>query len=446
MSNLADVSSHRDLPPYPGVAQGVWTLVVLVVAFLVSYLDRNVLGLMVTPVKISLKISDFEISLLVGLAFSLFYAIFGIPTGRMADRFNRKRLIVGGIILWSFATLSCGLVTSFFALFLCRMAIGVGESALGPASYSMLGDLFEPRKLVRATSILSLAATLSAGLALIADGKIIAFATRASALPLGLMNLAPWQRTFVLVSIPGFAMAVLLLAIREPQRRGQAPEHKDNESGVFAYLWEHRRLYTPIYLCGTGMAAMLANGLQWFPTHLIRTFGDTPAQAGVVLGTIQIVGAVVGTFLGLAITEIFFKRGYSDAPLRTVMVTAAITAVTAAVFLVPARPVTIFLWLISSIFQNSYYGNVVAALQIATPSRARGTTIAFLYFGINVIGFGVGSALIGAISDHLFPGVPRGIGYGLAIVGGGGTLVASYAAWRSLPHFRRARAMLESDG
>tara|TARA_B100000678_G_C18207622_1_gene502044 strand:- start:48 stop:1376 length:1329 start_codon:yes stop_codon:yes gene_type:complete len=421
---------------YPSLLAGSFTLGVLVLAFIVSFVDRQVLALLVNPIQADLGVGDFEMSLLVGFAFALFYCVLGIPLGKVADRTNRKRLIAFGIVLWSFATILCGFANSFVALFFFRMLVGVGEATLAPAGYSLLADTFPPHRLVRATAIFSLGGMLGAGVAMLVGGQVIDYATTAEQAPFGLDAFEPWQATFIIVGAPGFVVAGLILLAREPVRKGTA-KATEVSAKTLAYLWERRRDYAPIYAAATGMAVVSYGGLTWFPTHVIRTFGITAGEAGLILGSIQIVGAILGTLLGVMLTEKLIRMGHPDGHLRSVMITALFAAATLIAPLMGSLELTAAVWFLSTIFQNAYYGSLTAALQIITPNQSRGTNSAVFVLVITMFGLAVGSALIGGLAQFAFSDEPRGVGYGIAIVGTAAALFASASAWWGMKHYRQ---------
>ena len=158
---------------YPGFWQSSWLLFVLFIAYTLSFIDRQILTLLVDPIQKSIGLSDFEISLLHGFAFAIFFSIAGLPLGRLADHSNRRVIIGTGIATWSLMTALCGLTKSFSHLFVARMCVGIGEASLMPSAYSMLSDAFPPKKLNTAIAIFSMGGTLGTGLALIGGGALI---------------------------------------------------------------------------------------------------------------------------------------------------------------------------------------------------------------------------------------------------------------------------------
>lgn len=290
---------------YPSASRATATLAVLMLAYIVSFLDRQMLALMVDPIRADLGISDFQISLLQGLAFALFFAIMGIPLGRLSDRVTRTWLIAAGVVWWSVMTALCGLADGFTALFLFRMGVGLGEAALAPAAYSILGDSFPPHRLVRATSLFGQSATIGAGVSLLAGGQLVDGIARSGAAPYGL---ASWQLTFVVVGLPGLLVAALVLVIREPMRQNRAASHAAFGATV-RDLWAARSVLAPLYVSGTLLAIVNFGGIAWLPTHLIRRFGLSPGEVGLLLAPIHLVGSLIGAVVGAGLTEWMIRRG-----------------------------------------------------------------------------------------------------------------------------------------
>src|ERR1700688_1292291 len=198
-----------------------WYVVfILMVCYALSFVDRQILSLLVGPMKHDLAISDTRIGLLQGIAFAAFYSLMGLPLGRLADTRNRRNVIVVGIVLWSFLTGACSAARSFWSLFLARMGVGVGEATLSPSAFSLISDYFPKEKLGGALSVYSMGIFIVSGLALMAGGSVVDAVTRMPAVPLPLLgSVAPWRLTFLIVGAPGLAIALLLFTVREPIRR-----------------------------------------------------------------------------------------------------------------------------------------------------------------------------------------------------------------------------------
>src|SRR6185437_13950526 len=209
-------SSISSLSLYPWYATGV-----LMLAYVFSYLDRQILYLMVGPIRRDLHITDFEFSLLSGAAFGIFYTFMGLPIGWLADRVNRKKLIAVGVTAWSIMTILCGVAQSYGLLFLARIGVGVGEATLSPAAYSFLSDSFDKVRLPRAMSMYGLGLFIGAGLALIVGGEIIGAVDKWGDVSIPVLGtLRSWHLVFVMVGVPGLVVALWVSTLREPVRTG----------------------------------------------------------------------------------------------------------------------------------------------------------------------------------------------------------------------------------
>ena len=211
-------TSQNSMVPTNKTSEGyAWFVVfVLSLATIVSYIDRQVINLLVEPIKASLSISDTQISLLQGFSFAIFYAVLALPIARLADTGKRTRLINLGIITWTLATFSCGLAVGFWTLFFARVFVGAGEATLTPSSYSMIGDYFRKDRLPLAISLFVSASFLGSGVALIAGAYVIDAVEAFGIINLPLLGeLEPWQLIFMLVSLPSVLLLLLMRLVKE---------------------------------------------------------------------------------------------------------------------------------------------------------------------------------------------------------------------------------------
>ena len=207
-------------PAWPSNRRAWVTVFVLLAAYAVAFIDRQILTLLVEPIQRDLEITDTQFSLLSGLAFTLFYTLMGIPLGWLADRGSRRKLILVSVLFWSAMTAACGMAKSFGMLFLARIGVGVGEAGLSPAAFSMIADSFPPEKRSRALSLYAMGAVAGVGLALIIGGAVIGWASTAPPVVLPILGeLRTWQLAFLLVSLPGPVLAIAVWALREPKRQ-----------------------------------------------------------------------------------------------------------------------------------------------------------------------------------------------------------------------------------
>jgi len=265
----------------------------LMVAYTSSFIDRQIMSLLVDPIRADLGISDTQFSLLAGLAFSIFYSVMGLPLGWVADRMSRRMLIIVGMIAWSVMTALCGLATSFLALFIARMGVGIGEAALSPAAYSLISDHFPPERRARAISAYAMGPYLGSGLALIIGGQVIEAASGLGAVTLPLVGeLAPWQLVFLAVGLPGIPIALLFLLVREPVRRGLAPQGSDTE--LLPFIKARRTLFLLLFLGFSVFGIAGISYLVWIPAVFIRVHGWTAGDIGVAYGLILLLHRRLG--------------------------------------------------------------------------------------------------------------------------------------------------------
>ena len=371
-----------------------YALGVLLLAYILSFVDRNVMAVLIGPIREDFAISDFQYSLLHGFAFSMFYIVLGLPIARLADRGNRSRIIIIGIFFWSLMTCLCGLARSFKLLFIARMGVGVGEAALSPPAYSMLSDLFSADRLPRALAVYTLGITLGGGLAYVIGGAVYEYFDGASiAIPL-FGELRTWQLTFIAVGLPGFLVVLLMLAVREPPRRVSEEGIVDAAppvSEVAAWLREHWQAYGSLVL-GVSLLSILGYGtMAWYVEFLVRSFDLGRGEAGGSFGLIFIIAGSLGTILGGWSAAPLARRGYVDANMRLVMIVALMWLPFAA--LGPLSPSSsLALWAGAPIvfFLNSYFAVSIAALQLITPNRMRAQVSALLLFMTNLFGLALG--------------------------------------------------------
>ncbi|WP_340268328.1 MFS transporter [Sphingobium mellinum] len=423
-------------------ARAVYLLIVLVAAYIVAFLDRQIIALLVTPIKMEFGISDFEVGLLQGLAFSLSFSIATLPVGWLVDRGNRKAVLLFGIAIWTVMTIFCGLANSFWLLFLGRIGVGLGEACLSPAAYSMIIDSFSRERTVRALTIFSMAGTLGVGAAFLGGGAAIEAINSLAVLPIGIR---PWQAGFLLVSLPGFLVLAAALFVKEPMRKMGAAAPQTQLRPALRSLWADRRIYAPIYCCSVLLGVAYFAAIAWFAAHLIRFYGFTAPAAGRTLGILFLCTTVTGTLCGTWATERFARRGHKDAPLRTVMFISFLAIPTSLAATIPNLFVSLGVLAVGMASLGSFYGNLVAALQLVTPASSRGVNSSVFILCNSLGSFAIGAALVGGLSDHLFAGMPQGVGYSVSIVSILCTCLSAFVAAKSLARFARSMAASEQE-
>ncbi|MFK7732103.1 MAG: spinster family MFS transporter, partial [Pseudomonadales bacterium] len=429
---------------YPSRFTANYALAILLLAYIFSFIDRQVLSLLVEPMKADLGISDFEVSLLQGMAFALFYTLMGIPIARLADTKRRTLIISIGIALWSAMTCLCGLAKNYTSLFLARVGVGVGEAALSPAAYSMLADLFPAARLPQAMAIFSTGITLGGGLAYLIGGTVLDTIGNSwiATLPI-LQELEAWQLTFVVVGLPGFIIALLTLTIPEPFRRG-AEKTAATDSGfriTLAYLWEHKRSYAALF-GGVSLLSVFGYGLMsWYPSLFIRIHDVSASEVGLKFGATYLVFGSLGALSGAWFAQRLAKRGYSDANLRWPAVAALLMMIPGVITPLAPTPYAVFALCVPLIFiQNSYFGVSLAAIQLITPNHMRAQAGAVLLFLTNLIGLGLGPSVVAALTDFVFAD-PASLPYSLSLVAAIFCPLAAMVFYSGVSSYRRLLAL-----
>ncbi len=436
---------QHDFPPR---AQGYYVLAVLILAYIVSYIDRTMLTLLVDPIRATLRISDFEISLLHGFAFAIFYTVLGLPMGRLADRHNRRNLILGGVLVWSLATALCGFARSFWQMFSARVSVGVGEATLSPSAYSLLSDYFPPEHRSRVLSIYTSGIYLGAGIATFGGGALIAFVPGLTITGFGYYE--PWQVIFMIIGLLGLPVGLALLTVREPLRRGAdvllAPGIdvvRIPLRAVVAYMWERRSVYGMLIL-GISCYAMMTNGLKgWIPTFLKRTYGWSPADVGVSFGLVLLVFGTIGTAWGGFGAVWLRKRGHVDANMRlSILAAVLILPFGIAAPLVPSGQLSLALYSIVILLAGVPFGVSAAVIQQITPNRMRGQVSAVYLFWLNLAGIGTGPIVVAFFTDFVFQS-DQALGYSLACLAAVTVPLSAWCFYAGLKPFRSALAQGE---
>ncbi len=433
---------------YPRPAYAWYVVVVLTIAYVVSFLDRQILALLVEPIKHDLGISDTRMSLLLGFAFALFYTLLGIPAGRLADRLDRRWIITGGITLWSIMTGLCGLARDYSQLFLARIGVGVGEATLNPAALSLISDYFPPASRARPLGFFAMGVSVGAGCALVAGGWLIETIAAAPPVSLPLVGtLYPWQTVFLVLGIPGLLVAALMGTVREPQRHGrlQRSTGVDAQLGIreaLGYLRGRWRGYAGIVL-GMSGATLLGYGfLSWLPALFMRTWGWSIAQVALVQGLVLLTAGPISVYAAGWFADVLSRRGDRAAHLRVFTWLAGVMTASAVALSLAPGP-----WWAAGFFFINVLGSAgltavaTAGLMLITPNQLRGQASAIYYFTINVTGLTLGPVAVAVLTDHVFED-EAALRYSMALVGLAGGLFASIAAWRGVRAY--ADAMLEA--
>ncbi|MBW8815321.1 MAG: MFS transporter [Caulobacterales bacterium] len=384
--------------------------------YVISFADRLVLSVLVGPIKQELGASDAQLGLLMGLSFAGVYSVLCLVLARVADRGDRRNLIVAGVVIWSLTTIACAFAPNFLTLALCRTGVGIGEAALTPAALSMIASLFPAERRHGPISVFLAAGVLGAtgGFMMAAAALDLVHAGDLAQLPF-LAHLSSWRVVMLVMGAPGLVLAALLaLTVREPPRP-PAPAEASSAGEVLREFALNRRLYLAIF-AGLGFIQLMAYALgAWYPAILVRGYALTPSQAGYLFGALGATFGVGGALAVPALVASLAKRGRRDAfaAVGAVCLLAAAPCVIAGL-LWPSASGSLA-WMAPSLFLLIGGGTLPAvAVQVIAPSRVRAQVTAVYFLGVNFIGLGGAPWLVGALSDRL-PGASP-LATGLAIV------------------------------
>jgi len=435
-SGAAEISFKESISPAAPKAgefspRYAWyAVVVLMVCYTLSFIDRQILSLLVAPIKRDLALSDTRVGLLQGLAFALFYTFLGLPLGRLADTRNRRNLVSVGVLFWSIATAVCAGARSFGSLFLARMGVGVGEATLAPGAFSLISDYFPKERLGRALSVYAMGVFLGSGLALIVGGAVIDFTAHIPAIDLPILGtIASWRFTFLLVGIPGLLAALWVATLREPRRKnlllgGDGRPSQLSIAEVFTQVRVRWQSVLGISAAMIFVSMCTYSFTAWAPAFFQRVHHWTPGQTGRSLGVIIMVCGCAGMYTGGTLADRWLKRGVREAHLKVGFVSAIGTLLFIPAMTAKDPRVTLALLVPAMFFLAMPSGTTYAALQIILPNQVRGQISALFIFIFNLGGLTLGPLLPALFNDYVFKTGTK-VGTSVAISIGIGAVLAA---------------------
>lgn len=431
---------------YPPLLYAWYVLALLTLAFVFSFIDRQILNLLVGPIQRDLGIGEKQMSLLMGASFAVFYTLMGIPLGRLADTWSRRWLIVWGIAFWSLMTALCGLTQRFWHLALARVGVGVGEASLSPAAYSLIADYFPPERRSTAMGVYGMGIYIGMGMALVLGGLVIKFTSAQEDVILPLVGaIRAWKVVFFVVGLPGLLAALLLLTIREPKRQGArlrvtqgapaaivAPSLRE----VLAYMSANRGTFAYLYF-GIAMAALNGYGAAaWIPTFFVRRHGWSAGDTGLIFGLIVGSFGTAGIVAGGRVADWLRLRGMSDANLRVALFSIIAWLPFGVAFpLAPFGQWAAVLLAPAMFFSSMPFGLAPAAIGQLLPNTMRGQASAIYLFVINLIGQGLGPTMVAVLSEDIFRD-KNAVHLSLLVAGVFAHITAALLLWRGLKYYR----------
>ncbi|MFC3429976.1 MULTISPECIES: MFS transporter [Sphingobium] len=397
--------NQNDSRTNPGLGSAWWMVAVLFGLYVLSWVDRLIVSMLVTPIKAHLLLSDVQISMITSTSFAIFYAIFGLPLGWASDRFSRRWIIFGGVVIWGVATTACGFAQSYEALLIGRIFVGIGEAALLPAAYSLIADAFPSHLLTRATSTFQTAGKVGSATAFALGGVAIAFATAHSGIHIPFHGPAqPWQLVMMMVGVPGILLALLLFTFPDPGRRRTPGTAANGEQKglIKAFVTQNWKLLA-LMLVGTSALAMCGYSMtNWVPAYIERHFGWKPVQYGFALSLMNIVSAVSLVVNGWIVDKLF-ARGMKDAHLRFYgWLILGFLPVIAYMFFATNPYVFLACYCVAQFITVPFMVYVSSVMGLIAPATIRSRMLASFLFVFTILGQGAGPAIVAALTQYVF--------------------------------------------
>lgn len=442
MKSPRSEAPHGHKPRAAG-SEAWWMLAVLCFFYVLSFMDRQLLSMLVEPIQADLGINDFEMGLILGPAFGLGLGLFALPVGWLVDRSPRRKIIFLGVSFWSLATAACGMAQSTVALFAARFGVGIGEAVLGPAATSLIADKFPRERLTTAVAIYQSANKLGTAAAFGIGGLLIGLLGGVSLVVPHLGVLHAWQIIFMLVGLPGALFGFLAYTFSEPARRGRRSAEPPKLQLLLDFLREHRRLMLLMY-GGFSIVAIIGYGfMAWAPTFIDRRYGWEPVQYGPALSVISLVAAAALVFKG-GLVDWLYARGYKDAHLRFYSWLLLGTMPVALVaFFSPSAWIYLVLHGILAAVSIPSIIYLTASQALLAPNELRGQLTALSSVVYAVLGLGIGPTLVGFITNYVFAD-PHKLGWSLTLVLGVGMPASACLLRMAMKELRAAVAASEA--
>ncbi len=389
---------------YPSTRYSWYMVVILTIAYILSYIDRSILGLLIEPIKADLNLSDTQMGILGGPLFAIFYATMGLPLGVAADKYRRTWIVAAGIFVWSFATAASGLAKNFYHLGLARLGVGIGEATLGPCAMSMISDSFPREKRGRPIAFYTAALSLGAAIASLIGSKVLEWAETAPEIIMPLVGeVAAWQLVFFIVGVPGLFVALILITLREPKRQKTI---NNTVSPKISDMLKHVGSRWKVYLSFLAFACVMtivAYSQFFYAPMFERTWGMSASTYAWTNGWILLFVGPVSVNIAGWLNDKMFSTGNADAPLKILIAGVCILVPTGiAIPLMPTAEIAFVLIALNTVGIATASATGVTGLLNITPSEIRGQVVAIYYLAISMSGLFLGPLSVGMLSDHVY--------------------------------------------
>ncbi len=426
---------------YPHRRAGYSAVVVMTLAQVFAFIDRQIPAMLVEPIKQDFNLNDSQIALLGGAAFSIFYAIMALPIGYAVDRYKRVNVLGTGIFVWSLMTTLAGLANSFGRLFGARIGVAVGEAVMAPVSVSLVSDYFPQNKQGKPMGIITAGVYIGIGATLIGGGYLIDYLTDIGGITIpGIGYFKPWQATFLVVGIPGILISFAAFMLHEPRRLGlaQTPEKDSKSINIFSHLIKNKSTLIPMFAGLIFMALIFYSFTFWAPSMMVRTHGLSLTEVGFSLGIITIISSIFGTISSGAVVDYLRSKGRTDAPIRTAMF-ACIFAMPA-ICLAPLVENVVTAWILIGFylfFISSFAPIGLLAVSGVSSNEVKGQMAAVHAFLMMAFGLSLGPQITAFFTDFILQDESK-LGLAVSLTGGLVLPIAAVCFWMSLKRYRKA--------
>jgi MFS family permease len=415
-------------------------VVLLMLAQVVSYIDRFLPSLLTPAIKADLHLTDFQIGLLLGPAFAIFYVAVGLPFGWAADRLPRRGVLAFGIAVWSAMTSAASLAFGFGQLFAARLGVGFGEAAVAPCAVSLISDRFAPARRQKAISLYMAGSFIGAGSAFLFGGPIVRWI---EASPPLIAGMRPWQTVFLLAGLPGLFLALLMFAFREPVRQELTRTTGTSIRAAIGYIARRWPAFGALFV-GSACVVTLGSLSLWNVALFQRTWGWHVGQVGVATGLLYFTAGPLGTVLGVALTQRWVRQGHRDATLRVLITGLLIGAPGFILFpLAPDVRMGLCGMFLGFVGQAMATAAGPASLTLLSPGQIRSQATSIYYLVISLAGQLLGPPPVGWMVDRF--GDPAALRYAVSIEAAAVAAPALILLTLGLKPFRARALELEHD-
>jgi len=405
-------------------------------------MDRAIFYLLVSSIKRDLAFTDTQMSLLMGVAYSGAYFLFGLPIARLTDVATRKYILPCALAAWSLGTTFCALAGNFWQLFLARSIVGGGESVKGPCSVSLISDLFPRDKLPRAYAAYNFSIRFGEALALILGGLLIGYFASLGTVHVPVLgDLRDWHLVFLIFGLPGVFLAVIFVAtVKEPARHGRKVRGSVPLRDVFDFLFRSkaRAVLIPILLAAAVNNIEMVGVGSWRPVFYERTYGWTPAQFAPIMGIANMIITPIALVAGAFLSERLARLGHADANMRIVL-WANIGSIPLGIVspLMPTFELSLAVSLMGTFLVIASAPSLLAAMQVVTPNELRGQVNALYLFTLSVLGQGLGPTGVALLTDYIFQ-AEADLRYAMVTVAAVAGPIALALTWIAVKPYGRA--------